>query len=428
MPIIACSRCGYEDKLHRGRLCSRCTLADRLSDLLDDGSNQIRPELAPLAGPLLSMDRPRSGLSWLSGRKGQDGSPEDLLRRIGRGEIELTHEAFQRIENWRAAAHLREPLMACGILPVIDKQVWLFERWLPGHLAGIPDKGHAQLIRRFATWDVLPWLRARAERKPLTPASRNYAGCQVKQATDFLQWLSGRSRFLASCRQADIDAWHAENNQHACRALRVFLLWSMANKLTCRVQLPSPVIHHAAPLPDDERVSHLGRVLASRDLPLCTRVASALVLLYAQPLSRIVRLTLDDVICDGDQVLLRLGEPPTPVPAPVAGLLLEWIGSRDNMSTATNRNSCWLFPGRTAGHPMNPNALAALVNDIGIPTIAGRTSAIRHHVLEMPAPVVADALSYHQKTTARLAAQAGDTFSRYAPGDHERPTAGEEDS
>jgi hypothetical protein len=37
---------------------------------------------------------------------------------------------------------------------------------------------------------------------------------------------------------------------------------------------------------------------------------------------------------------------------------------------------------------------------------------------------VADALSYSQGTTARLAAQAGGTFSRYAPGDHERHTAG----
>jgi hypothetical protein len=33
---------------------------------------------------------------------------------------------------------------------------------------------------------------------------------------------------------------------------------------------------------------------------------------------------------------------------------------------------------------------------------------------ESPAPVVADALGYHPVTTARLAAQAAGTFSRYA--------------
>lgn len=176
----------------------------------------------------------------------------------------------------------------------------------------------------------------------------------------------------------------------------------------------------SAPLPDHERVSQLGRLLTGHDLPLRTRVAAAIVLLYAQPLSRVVRLTLDDVIHDGEQVLLRLGEPPSPVPGPIADLLLSWIGNRDNMNTATNRHSLWLFPGRRAGQPMHPDALAALVNNIGIPTVAGRASAIRRHVLEMPAPVLADALGLPPVTTAKLAAQAAGTWSRYAPGGHLR--------
>ncbi len=103
----------------------------------------------------------------------------------------------------------------------------------------------------------------------------------------------------------------------------------------------------------------------------------------AQPLSRVVRLTIDDVVHDSDQVLLRLGEPPSPVPGPVADLLLEWIENRDNMNTATNRDWRWLFPGRRAGGPMHPDALAAHINGIGIPTVA---AVIRQHVLEMPAP------------------------------------------
>jgi len=77
------------------------------------------------------------------------------------------------------------------------------------------------------------------------------------------------------------------------------------------------------------------------------------------------------------------------------------------MNTATNRHSLWLFPGRRAGQPMHSDALAALVDDLGISTVAGPACAIRQHVLEMPAPIVADALGYHQVTTAKLAAQAG---------------------
>ena len=49
---------------------------------------------------------------------------------------------------------------------------------------------------------------------------------------------------------------------------------------------------------------------------------------------------------------------------------------------------------------MLPASLAALINKLGVPTSTGRTAAIRRHVLEMPAPVVADALGYHPVTAA----------------------------
>ena len=47
------------------------------------------------------------------------------------------------------------------------------------------------------------------------------------------------------------------------------------------------------------------------------------------------------------------------------------------------------------------DGFAALVNDIGVPTTAGRAAAIRQHVLEMPAPVMADALGYHPVTNRK---------------------------
>src|SRR5664280_2082809 len=320
--------------------------------------------------------------------------------------------------------HLGDLLMSCGVLPTVDKQICSFERWLVSHLADITDPDHVQLARRFATWEVLPHLRTRAEKKPITPAGRRHAGEQVKHAAAFLRWLSERGLVLSTCRQADIDAWHIEHNEHGRDTLRAFLLWCMANKLTRRFRLPAAVIRQATSLPQPERVGLLGRLLTGHDLPLRPRVAAAIVLLYAQPLSRVVRLTIDDVIRGGDHVLLRLGEPPSPVPGPVADLLLEWIENRDNMNTATNRDSRWLFPGRRAGQPMHPESLAALVNGLGIPTVAGRASAIRQPVLEMPAPVVADALGYHPVTTAKLASQAGGTWSRYAAGDHQRSPSG----
>lgn len=60
-----------------------------------------------------------------------------------------------------------------------------------------------------------------------------------------------------------------------------------------------------------------------------------------------------------------------------------------------------------------------------MPTSAARGAALRQHLLEMPAPVVADALTYHYNTTARLSAETGTDWSRYAAGKHDRLRAPE---
>ena len=244
-----CSRCPEEGKLHGGRLCTRCTLSDRLRELLGDDSGEIRAELAPLANSLLTAERPLSILTWLHTRKGKTESPETLMRQLGRGEIALTHEAFHTLQPWRAAAHLRELLMACGVLSRIDKQICLFERWLLAHLATITNPDHTQLVQRFATWEVLPKLRGRAANNPITPASRKFAGEQITQATMFLDWLAQHQRTLRTCDQSLTDRWHAEHPEHVRNRLRGFLLWSMASKLTRPLRLPAPAVVRNSPLP-----------------------------------------------------------------------------------------------------------------------------------------------------------------------------------
>lgn len=76
-------------------------------------------------------------------------------------------------------------------------------------------------------------------------------------------------------------------------------------------------------------------MLASEDLPLLARVAALLVLRYAQPISRIVRLTPGDVIRDeASGVSIRLGEPPSPQPNFNSVLLYDtcWYNSANNAS------------------------------------------------------------------------------------------------
>ncbi len=140
-------------------------------------------------------------------------------------------------------------------------------------------------------------------------------------------------------------------------------------------------------------------------------------LLFAQPASRIALLTTDDIIQDTDgQVLIHLGDPPTPVPEPFADLLLRARKQRTNMNT-TNGDATWLFPGRRAGRPIHPYSLAELIRDIGIPGTAVRTFALRQLVLQALAPVIARALGLHDKTTTQVLTEAGGSWNRYAPSD-----------
>ncbi|MDO0929662.1 hypothetical protein QQY24_31485 [Streptomyces sp. TG1A-8] len=64
---------------------------------------------------------------------------------------------------------------------------------------------------------------------------------------------------------------------------------------------------------------------------------------------------------------------------------------------ARTRGAC---PG--CGQPLGPNHLSTLLNQVGIPIAAARDAAIRQQLLELPAPIVADALGYHDQTTSRL--------------------------
>lgn len=106
--------------------------------------------------------------------------------------------------------------------------------------------------------------------------------------------------------------------------------------------------------------------------------------------------------------------------APFDGMLLNYLGQRPNTKTATNPDARWLFPGRRAGQPMTPEAMAPRLRHLGFPTRPGRTAAIRQLVLQAPAPVIARMLGYNDDHTTRIAEEAGGTWRHYAPGDHAR--------
>lgn len=407
-----CDRCGYEGMLLGRRLCERCTLADRLTDLLDDGTGQVHPRLAPLMDLLLELDRPKSRLIWL-----RRPNVLRLLQDLATGRVPLTHEGLQQQEHWRTANHVRDLLMESDVLPQVDRRLLLYERWLAERLATVEDPARHQLLHRFATWHQLRHLRAKASAGPLGRSPTHEAKQQITQAAAFLTWLTVRNRTLDQCRQADLDAWHADKYATR-RPAQPFLRWCMANGTMPRLLLPPHVIKQdQAPMHQHRRLALLRRILHDEALSLRTRTAAALVLLYAQPVSRIVQLTIEDVIDTGNTITVRLGDPPSPLPAPVTDLVRAYLAEQPHLARASSRSTAWLFPGRQPGQPMNQGSLLDHLRAIGVPPQRGRSSAIRQLVLQAPASVVAQALGYHDKTTTRLVVEAGGTWNRYASGD-----------
>lgn len=409
-----CDRCGFEGRLHTGRLCERCTLTDKVTAALDDGTGRVSPALQPLADHLIGMPDPWKGWMWL-----RHPGNHDLLSGLATGGIPLSHEAFHTLPNWRTAGYLRDLLMACGVLPAIDKQLLHCEALASRRLTELDDHPHIQILRRFITWHELPALRTRARRRALTPSTTRAFGEHLTQALAFLTWLDTCGKRLDQCQQADIDAWHATHPWHQQRDLRNFLTWATTNQIMSRSRLPKLQGAQAAPLSQHKRLELIRRAITDEQIPLRARVTACLVLLYGQPITRITRLTIDDLSADETgTMLLHLGDPPTPVPETFATLLTELIGHRENMTTATNPHARWIFPGRRADQPLNPSTLREQLCAHGFHAATARPAALRQLVLQAPAPVIATALGYHHITTTRHAAQAGTTWNTYAPGDH----------
>ncbi len=390
------------------RTRSRASLAQRLHELLDDGTGRIHPALQGLADQLVAMPEPGRGLVWINNNPHVPAA----LRGLARGEIALTHEALHTLPSPRTTAHLRDLLMQAGALPHRDRQLLLLEQWTHHQLAAISHPDHARLLRQFLTWGQLPALRTAARRQPLSTGSRNATAAALTAAHRFLVWLHDHDRALHQLRQADLDLFHTTTG--APPQLHRFLRWAMRDQHMPRLRLPPLDTPTRAPITQHQRLALIRSMLTDPTTELSTRVAALLLLLFAQPVSTLLRLTIHDLVeHDDGQLLLRLGNPPTPVPEPFAALLRQLRAARPNMNTAANPDSPWLFPGGRAGEPLNPSTIRHRFQALQIPTTQARTAAFRQLVLQAPAPVIADALGYHANTAQRHHAEAGGTWHRY---------------
>ena len=415
---FSCLRCGTETGMAPGsrrglsRLCGRCAVAWTAARLLDDGTGAIAAPLKPLADALAATASPSATLEWL-------GKPHirDLLTRLAAGTLPLTHEALDGWPRPRAVHYLRDLLVDCGVLPAADRQLREFGTWLDRRLDALAGHPHLRLLRQFGLWHQLPAMRARAAAGPLRTTAAQYARSRFTQAQAFLTWTAALGVRPAALTQDRIDAYYASHRAYQREGVRAFLVWAAGHgHIPRHLDIPRQQPYSGQAITQQRRLDLLRRFATDEAIPVRPRAAACLMLLYAQPLSRILRLSATDLTRGDDgQTWLRLGDPPSPVPVPFDALLHQLAATRHDHVPA-NHASDWLFPGRHAGQPAAYRPMAAQLRDHGLPLRTARISALRQLVLQVPAPVIADALGFHHTTTTRQHASAGATWSRYVAG------------
>lgn len=232
-------------------------------------------------------------------------------------------------------------MINCGVLPYRDRHILAFELWLGNALLSY-SLNSRQLLHRFATWHHLRRMRHDADAGMLKPGSAATARQQITVAGQFLGHLEDRGIRFQDTGQQHLDAWLADGPSTRYGA-RNFVVWAVKNRLLPPLRVPRRTASTAPVIAQDERLKLLAMLLddepTSRLLP-AVRLVGVLLLLYAQPVSRVLQLRLDDVSETPEGTSLRLGNHPSVLPGAIATLLSEHVNSGRNVNTAANANAC----------------------------------------------------------------------------------------
>jgi hypothetical protein len=409
--LRACSNCGTTAQTYHHGLCHACAAPGQVRAMLSVPGQPMRADLEPVADAL-TRTAPASLLKWLESRPARQ-----VLAAVAVRPGPVTHTALDQIQPSRAVAPLRAALMAAGLLPMRDEQLAAFERWLQRALSGIDDDSDQRLIRSYVTWGPLRRLRRTSARQLLTHGQQVVARSEVQAAIRITRWLRGRQLALAACQQADIDQWLA--SAQAGRYLaRHFLQWCTARGYAGDVEIPATArgTHPASALPEaDQRWAIACDLLHGTGHDSADRVAGCLVLLYAQPLTRITRLTTSHVSDEPAGMRLRLGDTPVEVPEPLATQIRDLVGRRrGHAAIGHTDDSPWLFPGGRAGQPISAARLQVRLTRLGITARAGRAAALMDLAAQLPAVVLSKLLSISLGAATGWNQAAGNTRAGYA--------------
>lgn len=406
-PIYGCVTCGREDNSF-GRHCAPCTVQQRLTDLLANQQGQVHPPLQPVFDALAAAPRPQSVLYWLT----RASSRPDILTSMARGDLPISHAAFDDLPPSRAVTYIRDLLGAVGAIEPYHSGLEAVPGWLRHLLATLPSE-HAEIIDRFTRWDLLRRLRLHRDQHNLPRHSVHNARSTIRAATRLLRWLDEETLQLATTGQSDLDRYLVTHSGRGAM-LAGFLDWTDRAGFTTELTVPAP----PRPVPevvlsDEQRWHQVEQLLHGDTIRLQARVAGLFALLFAQPLRRTLRMRIDQITATPNgAVTVSFDTVAIELPDLVDDLVRRQL-TRAQTAPA-NQGERWLFPGRQPGRRLTSENIRYTLVAHDIHPARARKAAMFQLAAEMPAPVLADLLGLAPVTVTRWATLAARDWSQYA--------------
>ena len=280
------------------------------------------------------------------------------------GTRAITHEALDHVNRGQTTTFPRAALVSHGVLEARGEQTAKFDqttrRLLPRMAAG-EDRAH---VRAFANWQVQHDLARRERAGRTTRKSGSSRARLMRAAVELALWTHTRGMTLADLRQEGLDRWLQEGSS-ATASIRPFLKWAARGGLIAPLTAPTVRAQaHTEPLESEIRLRLVRRLL---HVDLRDRVGGCLVLLYAQPVSRILMLTSDRVVTNGRDVVIHLGASPLELPEPLAQLSVTLARERTGRASTAPGGAAppWLFQGMRVGTPLDETHFHRLSSDSG---------------------------------------------------------------
>lgn len=407
---FACQECGSEEHPYGRHRCARCFLRERLSALLTDPTTgQIHRRLQPVFNMMVDSDRPQTTIWWLRKKPGVGAA---LLSQMARGEVAISHETFRALSQDRAHGYVRNLLATTGVLEPYDPHIERIGPWLEEFLTTVPEH-QRDLLRRYGRWHVVRDMRRAAAEGRMSSAVANAGRRRIRVAGHLLDFFDGHGVSAVSATQTILEEYIAQPGRVLAGEYG-FVAWLRKTRVNTTIRIPTlaPRPEPEVNVAEDHRWEIVERLLHDPSIQHYTRIGGLFMLLFAQPLSRVVAMKTSQVSHIDDTMHVSFRSIAIPMPAPLDTLIAEQL-SRRGMSLHGSRGTGWLFPGGNPGRHLATENIRGQLVAIGMKPNEGRKAALFQLAADMPAPVLGELIGISNNNAAQWARLASRDWRSY---------------